>query len=119
MRRRQLLGIGVTTVALGLFPGWETAAQAAERTPRIGFLAVGSREGRAFLIDGFLQGLREHGYVVGQNIAIEYRFSDGQNDRLPALAAELVDLKVDLILASGSPASFAARQATGTIPIVM
>ena len=87
--------------------------------PRIGFLAVGSREGRTFLIEGFLQGLREHGYVVGQNIVIEYRFSEGQNDRLPALAAELVDLKVDLILASGSPASFAAKEATSTIPIVM
>ena len=58
---------------------------------RIGFLAVGSREGRAFLIEGFLQGLREHGYVEGQNIVIEYRFSEDRNDRLPALAAELVD----------------------------
>jgi putative ABC transport system substrate-binding protein len=87
--------------------------------PKIGFLAVGSRQGRGFLIDGFLEGLREHGYVEGQNIAIEYRFSDDRDDRLPGLAAELVALPVDVILASGTPASFAARDATTTIPIVM
>ena len=94
-------------------------AQPAGKSHRIGFLGVGSREGRAFLIEGFLQGLREHGYVEGRNIIIEYRFSEDRNDRLPALAAELVDRKVELILASGTPASFAARQATNTIPIVM
>jgi len=71
------------------------------------------------LIEGFLQGLREHGYVDGQNIVIEYRFSGDRNDRLPELAAELVALKVDLIVASGSPASFAAKRATDTVPIVM
>jgi putative ABC transport system substrate-binding protein len=71
------------------------------------------------LIDGLLQGLRELGYVEGQNIVIEYRFSEGKDERLPELAAELVNLKVDLILASGTPASVAARQATSTIPIVM
>ena len=71
------------------------------------------------MIDGLRQGLREHGYVEGQNIAIEYRFSEDRNDRLPALAAELVAMKVQLIVASGTPASFAARDATSTIPIVM
>ena len=94
-------------------------AQPAGKVHRIGFLGVGSREGRAFLIEGFLQGLREHGYIEGRNIIIEYRFSEDRTDRLPALAAELVDQKVELILASGTPASFAARQATRTIPIVM
>src|SRR6266540_5265207 len=89
--------------------------QQAAKVPRIGFLAVGSREGRAFLIEGFLQGLREHGYVEGQNIAIEYRFSEDRDDRLPELAAELVALNVDLILVSGGPAVFAAKQATSTI----
>jgi ABC-type uncharacterized transport system substrate-binding protein len=117
--RRQLLRVGLALVGFGLLPGWEAPGLAAGKVPRIGFLAVGSREGRAFLIEGFLQGLREHGYVVGQSIVIEYRFSEGQNDRLPGLAAELVNLKVDLILASGSPASLAAKQATTTIPIVM
>jgi putative ABC transport system substrate-binding protein len=71
------------------------------------------------VIEGFLLGLRERGYVEGQNIVIEYRFSEGRNDRLPELAAELVNLKVKLILASGSPASFAAKEAMRTIPIVM
>jgi putative ABC transport system substrate-binding protein len=71
------------------------------------------------VIEGFLLGLRERGYVEGQNIVIEYRFSEGRNDRLPELAAELVNLEVKLILASGSPASFAAKDATRTIPIVM
>jgi putative ABC transport system substrate-binding protein len=93
--------------------------QRAANVPRIGFLAVGSREGRAFLIEGFLQGLRERGYVEGRNIVIEYRFSEGRNERLPELAAELIAAKVDLIVASGSPASVAASQATRTIPIVM
>jgi putative ABC transport system substrate-binding protein len=104
-------------LALGTLSFSSIAGEAKLR--RIGFLAVGSREGRAFLIEGFLQGLRDHGYVVGQNIVIEYRFSEGRNERLPELAAELVARKVELILASGSPASFAAKQATSTIPIVM
>jgi putative ABC transport system substrate-binding protein len=108
------------TGSLGLLGVPLTAgAQPAGKSHRIGFLGVGSREGRAFLIEGFLQGLREHGYVEGRNIIVEYRFSEDRNDRLPALAAELVDRKVELILASGTPASFAARQATNTIPIVM
>jgi putative tryptophan/tyrosine transport system substrate-binding protein len=71
------------------------------------------------MIEGFRRGLREHGYAEGQNIIIEYRFSGDRDDRLPVLAAELVAMKVDLILASGTPASFAAREATSTIPIVM
>jgi putative ABC transport system substrate-binding protein len=65
-------------------------------------------EGRAFLIEGLLQGLREHGYDDGVTIRIDYRFSDDRNDRLPALAAELVAGGVDVIVASGSPASSAA-----------
>jgi putative ABC transport system substrate-binding protein len=91
----------------------------AKKAPRIGFLTVGTREEREFLIQGFLDGLREHGYTDGQNIVIEYRFSEGRNERLPELAAELVALPVDLILATGTPASVAAKQATATIPIVM
>src|SRR5207244_3584263 len=69
-------------------------------------------------IESFRQGLRELGYVEGQNIAIEYRFAEGRPERLPALAAELVRLKVDVIVAGGPPAPGAAKQATGTIPIV-
>jgi putative ABC transport system substrate-binding protein len=117
--RRQLLQGSMALAGFSLLLTAKAPGQQAAKVPRIGFLAVGSREGRAFLIEGFLQGLREHGYVEGQNIVIEYRFSEDRNDRLPALAAELVALKVRLILASGTPASFAAKQATGTVPIVM
>jgi putative ABC transport system substrate-binding protein len=120
--RRQFVQASVNLAGISLlsrcgmppFPG-----QQAAKVPRIGFLAAGSREGRAFLIEGFLQGLREYGYSEGQNIAIEYRFSEDRDERLPELAAELVDLKVALIVASGTPASFAAHQATRTIPLVM
>ena len=120
--RRRFLSGSLALAGLGLLSGCgmpPLPGQRAAKVPRIGFLAVGSREGRGFLVDGFLQGLREHGYEEGRNILIEYRFSDDRDDRLPDLAAELVELKVDLILASGTPASFAARDATATIPIVM
>src|SRR5207249_4337424 len=93
--------------------------QQAPRVARIGFLAPGSREGRAPLIEGLLEGLRELGYADGQNIAIEYRFSEGNDERLPALAAELVDRPVDVIVSSATQATIAAQQATSTIPIVM
>src|SRR5262245_10927140 len=115
---RQLLWVSLILARIGVWSGWEPTDLGAEKVPRIGFLAVGTREGRSFMIEGFLRGLREHGYVEGQNILTEDRSSEGRNDRLPELAAELVALKVDLILASGSPASFAARNATRTIPIV-
>ena len=116
--RRQFLQCSLALVGISLLSGCEKPPSPS-KVPRIGFLAVGSREGRGFLIEGFLQGLRELGYVEGQNIVIEYRFSEDRDDRLPELAAQLVDLKVKLILASGTPASFAAKQATSTIPIVM
>ena len=116
--RRQFLQCSLALVGISLLSGCEKTPSPS-KVPRIGFLAVGSREGRGFLIEGFLQGLRELGYVEGQNIVIEYRFSEDRDDRLPELAAQLVDLKVKLILASGTPASFAAKQATSTIPIVM
>src|SRR3977135_3885568 len=116
--RRQFLQCSLALAGISLLSGCEKSPSPAT-VPRIGFLAVGSRDGRAFLINGFLQGLRELGYVEGQNIVIEYRFSEERDDRLPELAAELVNLKVRLIVASGTPASFAARHTTSTIPIVM
>src|SRR5262245_16226690 len=114
-----LVRVVVALIVISLLCGCEMPGQRAAKVPRIGFLAVGSREGRAFVIEGFLLGLREQGYVEGRNIAIEYRFSEGRNERLPELAGELIAAKVDLIVASGSPASFAASRATRTIPIVM
>ena len=95
------------------------AAQQPQNVTRIGFLAAPSRSGMSHLTEAFLQGLREVGYVEGKNIAIEYRWADGKFERLPELAAELVRLKVDVIVAAVTQASLAAKAATGTIPIVM
>jgi putative tryptophan/tyrosine transport system substrate-binding protein len=102
-----------------------SASLAAEAQPtgkvyRIGYLAMGSGSGTANPrpLEAFRQGLRELGWVEGQNIVIEYRYAEGRPDRLPGLAAELLRLKVDVIAASPTPAALAARNATGTIPIV-
>ena len=83
------------------------------------YLASGSSSTAAAFIEAFRQGLRELGWVEGQNIVIDYRFAEGRFDRLPDLAAELVRLKVDLIVAAPAPAAVAAKNATATIPIVM
>ena len=93
------------------------AAQPGGRVYRIGYLANDSAETR--YVEAFRDGLRELGWVEGQNIAIEYRFAEGQHDRLPALAADLVRLNVDVIAAGPTPPAVAARNATRTIPIVM
>ena len=113
----------ITVLALGamLFALSVSAeAQQAKKVPRIGFLLAPSRSATAEPLDAFRQGLRELGYVNGQNIVIEYRYAEGQFDQLPALAAELVRLKVDLIVAAGGiQAIRPAKNATSTIPIVM
>src|SRR3979411_1571292 len=93
-------------------------AQQAGKVYRIGYLSGGSST-LTHLIDAFRQGLRELGWVEGQNIVIDYRFAEGRFDRLPDLAAELVRLKVDLMIAVATPAAVAAKNATATIPIVM
>jgi ABC-type uncharacterized transport system substrate-binding protein len=92
-------------------------AQPAGKVPRIGFLFSGA-SGPAREVDTFRQGLRDLGYIEGQNIAIEYRFAGGQVERLPELAAELVRLKLDVIVAPYTPPALAAKRATSTIPIV-
>ncbi len=94
-----------------------TDAQQPVKTPRIGLLFLLS--GPNPNVDAFRQGLRELGWIEGHNIAIEYRWAAGQEDRLPALAAELVRLKVAVIVTAATPAVRAAGQATRTIPIVM
>ncbi len=95
-------------------------AQQPAKVWRIGYLSPLSAERDATRRDGFIQGLREHGYIVGQNIIIEARYADGNLDRQEQLAAELVRLNVDLILAGGgSPTARAVKNATQTIPIVM
>ena len=122
VRRRAFLRQSVILAALPVLAGCTLppfASLQRSRVPRIGFLATGTAEGRAFLVDGFLKGLHEHGYTEGQDILIEYRFSGDRNDQLVALATELVNLPVDLIVTSGVPASVAAKQATSTVPLVL
>jgi putative ABC transport system substrate-binding protein len=95
-------------------------AQQAGKVPRIGFLSLTSPSDRPALLDAFRQRLRELGWIEGQNIVIDYRYAEDRVDRLPDLAAELVRLKVDLIVASaGTQVATAAKNATETIPIVM
>ena len=93
-------------------------AQPPTKSARIGVLTLAVAPSTP-LAEAFRQGLREHGYVEGQNIGFEYRYAEGRADRLPALAAELVRLKVDVIVTESNVAALAARRATGTIPIVM
>ncbi|HZE68898.1 MAG TPA: ABC transporter substrate-binding protein, partial [Pyrinomonadaceae bacterium] len=94
-------------------------AQQTGKIFRIGYLFNSTASGSASLVDAFRQELSKLGWIEGKNIAIEYRFADGKNDRLPELAAELVRLKVDLIVASAPPSVSAAKNATSAIPIVI
>jgi putative ABC transport system substrate-binding protein len=109
--------ITVLTLCAMLFALCSSAeAQQPTKVPRIGYLGSTSVSART---EAFRQGLRELGYVEGKNIVIEWRRHEGKVDRLPALAAELVRLKVDIIITAGAPAARAAKEATPTIPIVM
>ena len=108
-------------IAIGLafaMCGAIAQAQQATKVPRIGFLDVSTASGSAVLVDTLRQELSKLGWIEGKNITIDYRFADQKNERLPELAADLVRLKVHLIVASGGT-SLAAKKATSTIPIVM
>src|SRR4029453_10863063 len=94
-----------------------TEAQQPTKVPRIGILFIGSRDQPH--LESFKQGLREHGYTEGKNIAFEYRYAEGRQDQLPELAAELVQLKVDVIVVTADLSAEAATQAKKTIPIVV
>ena len=116
LRRLGLIGI----LALGTLGAPLSAeAQPAGKIYRIGMLEMASPALNAANLDAFRQGLRELGYVEGQNLAIEYRSADGRFERLPALATELVRLKVDLIVTRATSGALAAKAATKTTPIVM
>jgi putative ABC transport system substrate-binding protein len=118
MDRRTFIG----TLAGGLLAApLATEAQQAAKIAHIGYLSylgTNTRSGSPHLHEAFLQGLRDLGYVEGRNLVIEYRRAEGKLERLPALAAELVALKVDVIMAVGTAEALAAKQATSTLPIV-
>jgi putative ABC transport system substrate-binding protein len=107
------LALGILAAPL---PG---AAQQPPKMPRLGRLSPLSVSSEAPMRAGFQQGLRDHGWVEGQNIAVEYRWAEGKVDRFPELAAELVGLKLDLLVVGSTAGALAAKRATGTIPIVM
>jgi putative tryptophan/tyrosine transport system substrate-binding protein len=111
----------VVTLALGLLMApLSPKAQSPSKVPRIGWLSLGAPSPpNPYLRDAFRQGLRELGWVEGQNIAIESRYAEGEPDRLPDLAAELVRLKVDVIFAGNPFEAWAAKQATRELPIVI
>src|SRR5215813_7249704 len=112
MKRRDLLSGAAAAAALAPF-----AAAAQRGLPVIGYLSSRSAEAETPLRTAFIEALEQAGFVVGKNAAIEYRFADGNFDRLPSLAAELVGLPAALLVATGGPAALAAKQATATIPI--
>ena len=95
------------------------SAQAVGKVFQIGYLGNSTPSVEAALVEGFRQGLRENGYVEGKNVVVHYRWADGRIDTFPVLAAELVRLKVDVIVTSGTPGSLATQRATKTIPIVV
>jgi putative ABC transport system substrate-binding protein len=113
INRRQLLLLAGAMLATRALPAEQKAM------PVIGFLGAGSPDSQAALVAAFREGLSQTGWVEGQNVLIEYRWAEGHSDRLPALAADLVSRKVDVIAAmAGTPPAVAAKGATSTIPIV-
>ena len=117
-RRQIALALGAGALA----PLASFAQQQPAKVPRIGFLSGRLRSTPSnpdIYYEAFVQGMREFGYVDGKNIVIEYRWAEGKYKRLPELAAELVSLKVDVLVTHATPGSLAAKQATATIPIVI
>jgi putative ABC transport system substrate-binding protein len=115
MERRAFLAGSAALLAAPL----AAQTQPAGNVHRVGYLGSGSATVYPRAVEAFRQGLRELGWVEGKNIVIDSRFAEGRPDRLPDIAAELVRLKVDVIVASGTPSAMAAKNATKTIPIVM
>src|SRR5258705_11806940 len=120
MKRRDFIALlGSATAASAAWPLAARAQQPAGRVVRVGYLAVSSREQQLHLIKAFEEGLGRFGSRVGETVAIESRFAEGEMERLPALAADLVRLGVDVIVTGVNPNTVAAMKATTTIPIIM
>jgi putative ABC transport system substrate-binding protein len=115
--KKQILALSFGVMLLALCVSVD--AQQSGKVFRIGFLDNSTASGVALFLEAFRQELRKLGWIEGKNITIEYRFAEQKNERLPELAAELVRLKVDLIVTSGVPTPLAAKKTTTTIPIVM
>src|SRR6266481_2775799 len=111
--------IVVLLVSLALASFHLAEAQQTGKVPRIGYLDNSTASGSAVLLEAFRQELSKLGWIEGKNINIDYRFAEGKPERVPEFAADLVRLKVDLIVVSGTPPALAAKKATTTIPIVM
>ena len=114
---KKVIGLALSALLLAL--SFTAEAQQAKKVPRIGVLASTTPSSMKDTLDPFRQRLHELGYVEGKNIVFEYRWGEGNADRFPILAAELVRLKVDVILANSTPIAMAAKKATTTIPIVV
>src|SRR5436305_12563477 len=114
MRRREFIA------GLGSVATWPLAARAQQtgKVSRIGYLGTSAPSLEGHVLDAFRQKLRDLGHIEGENIAIEYRWAEGQDVRLPELAAELVRVKSDVIVTTGSPGTVAAKLATSRIPII-
>ena len=117
MARKTVIVVWLVALVLASLP--LAYAQQPKKIPRIGFLSPTPPAAISARMEAFRQGLREFGYVERQNIAIEYRWGEGRSDRLPEFAADLVRIKVDVIVTAGPQATRAAKEATATIPIVM
>jgi putative ABC transport system substrate-binding protein len=118
MRRREFATVGVAVAGLLSFPK-RSRAQQRSKLPRIGWIWHGRSAGPPEELTGFRQGLQEFGYVDGQNVIVDYRFAEGQSDRIVGLAAELVQLRPDVLVVLGLLVMDAIKDATGNTPIVL
>jgi putative ABC transport system substrate-binding protein len=118
--RRQFFRVGLSLAGLGVLAGCGRMANLGQpvQVPRIGYLGAGLSGPYPALLGGLRQGLRDLGYLEGENILVEYRFTDGGLEKAPAFVAELIGLKVDLLVTTGAEATAVAKKATTTVPIV-